>query len=64
MTIIYRDEMGVVCQEIENDNDCSISFLDGKAYFTSNGIDFKIEVSSIMRITSVPCFQKSLRRGI
>ena len=52
MTIIYRDEMGVVCQEIQNDNDCSISFLDGKAYFTSNGIDFKIEVSSIMRITS------------
>ena len=52
MTIIYRDEIGVVCQEIENDDDCSVSFLDGKAYFTSNGTDFKIEVSSIIRIRS------------
>lgn len=52
MTIIYRDEIGVVCQEIENDDDCSVSFLDGKAYFTSNGTDFKIEVSSIIEIRS------------
>ena len=52
MTIIFRDEMGIVCQEIENDDDCSVSFLDGKAYFTSNGNDFIIEVSSIIRITS------------
>ena len=52
MTIAYRDEMGVVCQEIEDDNDCSVSFLDGKAYFTSSGTDFRIEVSSIIKITS------------
>ena len=52
MTISYRDGIGVVCQEIENDKDCSISFLEGKAYFTSNGIYFKIEVSSIIMITS------------
>ena len=52
MTIVYRDEIGVVCREIEDDNDGSVSFLDGKAYFTSNGKDFKIEVSSIIRITS------------
>ena len=52
MTIIYRDEIGLVCQEIENDEDCSVSFLDGKAYFTSNGTDFRIEVSSIIKITS------------
>ena len=52
MTIIYRDEIGLVCQEIENDEDCSVSFLDGKAYFTSNKKDFKIEVSSIIKITS------------
>ena len=49
MTIVYRDEMGVVCQEIEDDNDCSVSFLEGKAYFTSNGTDFRIEVSSIIK---------------
>ena len=52
MTIIYRDGIGVVCQEIENDKDCSISFLEGKAYFPSNGIDVKIEVSTIIKITS------------
>ena len=52
MTIVYRDEMGVVCQEIEDDNDCSVSFLEGKAYFTSNGKDFKTEVSSIIEIRS------------
>jgi len=52
MNIIYRDKMGIVCQEIENDDDCSVSFLDGKAYFTSNGKDFKIEVSSIIGIRS------------
>ena len=51
MTIIYRDEIGVVCQEIENNEDCSVSFLEGKAYFTSNGTDFRIEVSSIIKIT-------------
>ena len=52
MTIVYRDEMGVVCQEIENDEDCSVSFLDGKVYFTSNGKDFQIEVFSIIKISS------------
>ena len=52
MTIVYRDEMGVVCREIEDDNDGSVSFLDGKAYFTSNGTDFRIEVSSIIKIAS------------
>ena len=52
MTIIYRDEIGLICQEIDNDDDCSISFLEGKAYFTSNEKDFKIEVSSIIKITS------------
>ena len=52
MTIIYRDEIGVVCQEIENNEDCSVSFLEGKAYFTSNGTDYRIEVSSIIKITS------------
>ena len=52
MTIVYRDEMGVVCQKIENDEDCSVSFLDGKAYFTSNEKDFQIEVSSIIKILS------------
>ena len=51
MTIEYCDEMGVVCQEIDNDNDCSVSFLEGKAYFTSSETDFRIEVSSIIKIT-------------
>ena len=50
MTITYRDEIGVVCQEIENAENGSISFLDGKAYFASNGTDFIIDVFSIIQI--------------
>ena len=40
MVIVYHDEIGVVCQEIEPSDECSISFLDGKAYFTSNETDY------------------------
>ena len=52
MVIVYRDEIGVVCQEIEQSDECSINFLDGKAYFTSNGTDYKIEVSLIIKISN------------
>ena len=47
MLITYRDELGVVCQEVENG---SISFLEGKVYFTSNGTDFIIDVFYIIQI--------------
>ena len=47
MVIVYHDEIGVVCQEIEPSDECSISFLDGKAYFTSNETDYKIDISLI-----------------
>ncbi len=51
MTITYRDEIGIVCQEVDNAENGSISFLDGKAYFTSDGTDFIIDVSSILQIS-------------
>ena len=47
MLITYRDELGVVCQEVENG---SISFLEEKVYFTSNGTDFIIDVFYIIQI--------------
>ena len=52
MVIVYHDEIGVVCQEIEPSDECSISFLDGKAYFTSNEIDYKIDISLIIKISN------------
>lgn len=55
MLIAYRDELGVVCQEVENG---SISFLEGKVYFTSNGIDFIIDVFSILQINGT-CSSKT-----
>ena len=36
MTVEYRDELGVVMEEIDKDG---ISFLDGKAYFNDKVID-------------------------
>ena len=50
MTITYRDEIGVVCQEVENGENGSISFCNGKAYFTSAETDFIIDVFSIIQI--------------
>ena len=36
MTVEYRDELGVVMEEVD---DYGISFLDGKAYFNDKVID-------------------------
>ncbi len=58
MTITYRDEIGVVCQEVENGENGSIIFLDGKAYFTSAGTDFIIDVFSILQINGT-CSSKT-----
>lgn len=59
MTIIYRDEGGLVSEELEYDNYefNRIDFCDGFAYFTSaaenadgNKIERTIPVSSIVEI--------------
>lgn len=42
MTVEYRDELGVVTEEVDKDG---VSFLDGKAYFNDKVIDMESLVS-------------------
>ena len=42
MTVEYRDELGVVMEEVDKDG---ISFLEGKAYFNDKIIDMSSLVS-------------------
>lgn len=58
MTIYYRDKLGIVAEEMSNEESGeSVDFCDGFAYFTSatidengNLIERKIPVSAIVRI--------------
>lgn len=50
-TIIYRDEIGYVVDEL--DTSVSIMFFDGFVYFTnSDEKDFKIRIDQLSEITS------------
>jgi len=46
MTVEYRDELGVVTEEVDKDG---ISFLEGKAYFNDKVID----ISSLVFVKEV-----------
>ena len=47
MSIVYRDEMGIVVVEIEG----TVSFLNGKALFTeANGKDVSIDIENLVMI--------------
>ena len=47
MSIVYRDEMGIVVVEIEG----TVSFLNGKALFTeAGGQDVSIDVENLVMI--------------
>ena len=48
MIIIYHDEVGIIAREI--DNEYGISFNDNKVYFSSNDIDYIINVSDVVQI--------------
>ena len=48
MTIKYIDEVGVIAREI--DNNYGIGFFDGKVYFTSNDVDYVINVKEVIEI--------------
>lgn len=51
MTIIYRDIVGTIAREI--DNDYGISFLDNNVYFSSNDIDYVINCTDVIQIKEV-----------
>ena len=47
MTIYYRDELGVIGVDIDFNN---IQFCDGKAYFSSDGEEYTIDINNIIEI--------------
>lgn len=51
MTVIYRDEVGVVAATLpDGELGETIDFNDGFAYFTAGEQDYKIPVSAILQI--------------
>lgn len=48
MIIIYRDDVGTIAREI--DNDYGVSFNENKVYFSSNNIDYIISVADVVQI--------------
>ena len=47
MSIVYRDELGIVMVEVDG----TVSFLNGKALFTeANGKDVSIDVENLVMI--------------
>ena len=48
MIIIYRDSVGTIAREI--DNEYGISFNDNEVYFSSNDIDYVISVADAIQI--------------
>ena len=49
MRVIYRDEIGQVSVELDEN---SVDFVDGIAYFDSNGTTYKIPIENLERIVS------------
>ena len=55
MTVIYRDEIGIVSITLPNDDlGRSIDFCDGFAYFTAENQDYRIPVSALVQIQRQP----------
>ena len=48
MVVIYRDEIGQVSVELDEN---SVDFLNGIAYFDSGGKTYRIPIGSLIRIT-------------
>lgn len=47
MEITYRDELGVIVREVNEDG---VDFLDGYAYFTSDDKDYEVLVEDVVHI--------------
>lgn len=47
MTVYYRDELGEVGVDVDLDN---IQFLNGEAWFSSNGEEYRIAVENLIEI--------------
>lgn len=49
MIVIYRDEIGSIAADLD---DNTVDFVDGIAYFDSNGTTYKIPIENLERIVS------------
>ena len=51
MTVIYRDEIGIVSITLSDDDlGKSIDFCDGFAWFTAGDQDYRISISALVQI--------------
>ena len=51
MTVIYRDEIGIVSVTLSDDElGRTIDFCDGYAYFTAGDQDYRISISALVQI--------------
>lgn len=51
MTVIYRDEIGIVSVTLQDDElGRTIDFCDGYVYFTAGDQDYRISISALVQI--------------
>ena len=51
MTVIYRDEIGIVSVTLPDDElSRTVDFCDGFAYFTAGDQDYRISISALVQI--------------
>ena len=51
MTVIYRDEIGIVSVTLPDDElGRTIDFCDGYVYFTAGDQDYRISISALVQI--------------
>ena len=51
MTVVYRDEIGIVSVTLSDDKlNRTIDFCDGYAYFTAGDQDYRISISALVQI--------------
>lgn len=51
ITVIYRDEIGIVSVTLPDDElGRTIDFCDGYAYFTAGDQDYRIKISALVQI--------------
>ena len=50
MVVIYRDEIGSIAVNLD---DNTVDFVDGIAYFDSDGTTYKIPIENLERIVTI-----------
>lgn len=48
MWIGYRDDVGGICRKVDKNG---VTFVDGVAYFGSDGQEYQIDIANVVEIT-------------